>query len=66
MKTVAKFKLEELAMRENDTRVAKFRATTADADWSKFTPAGTLEIWVTNPACEFNVGKIYTLTLEEE
>jgi len=64
--TVAKFKCVSVDQRERDVRYVSFMAdTSASNDWSKWTPSGDIKICVTNPDCEFNVGKIYLVTLEE-
>lgn len=40
---------------------------TDNVDWSKWTPAGDIQMYVTNPAAfdQFEVGKHYALTFEE-
>lgn len=56
-----------------DTRVVRFAPVYDDNpespnhEWSKYTPAGYIELTITNPAAfeRFEAGKTYLLTFEE-
>jgi hypothetical protein len=70
MKVRAKFKCESVTKFENGSQV-KLRATNQkdgdNQDWSQWTPAGALEMTITNPPAEnaFAPGKFYFVDIGE-
>lgn len=63
MRTRAKFECLSVTP-QGDGFEAKFMAID-EAEWSRWTPAGSLSIYITNPAVSFEVGKAYWLDLEQ-
>lgn len=76
MSVKAKFKIEGLVdytkSTDRDPAIHVFMsAVTSDSEenktWSKWTPSGNLELYITNPECfnKFTIGKEYYLTIDE-
>lgn len=68
MSVRAKFRCNSITIHEGDTREYSFSAVygkdgTDNAQWSKWTPNGSLKMTINNPACfdKFEVGKEYYL-----
>lgn len=68
MKIIAKFKCLSVTRHEGDSETVRMQAAygPGNEQWSKFTPSGSLEVCITNPACAgaFEPGKHYHLTFE--
>lgn len=69
MSVKAKFRVVSITDHGNDIKQVKFDAAVAgeeNKDWSKWTPAGQIDMQITNPAAhsQFEVGKSYFLTFE--
>jgi len=65
-----KFKCIEITEYECPGKKVKFAAVMRDkanVDWSQWTPSGTIEMNITNPAAldQFKVGEEYDLTLAQ-
>jgi len=68
MSVRAKFKLTSITEHEGTARGLKFSAVSTDDTpenqrYHKYTPSGTLEIWVDNPPAleQFKIGESYYL-----
>lgn len=66
MSVRAKFKCNSITIFEDDSREYSFSAVygadgSANAQWSKWTPNGSLKMTINNPACfdKFEVGQEY-------
>lgn len=71
MSVRAKFIVSEIADRGNGKNIKAHPVCNADGegnkDWSKWTPSGSLEMFITNPpaADQFKVGKAFYLDITE-
>jgi hypothetical protein len=72
MAVTAKFEVQSITQHawSGNARTVKLNAVSGDENkpWSEYTPSGSIEMQITNPAAfeQFELGKTFLLTFEEQ